>query len=72
MARFYHSAENKDGFVEDSPSPARPLAGDGEGMFRFKMTHYLVAEQVDCVFRRVLKATVCIPDAPIVRSLLYS
>jgi len=42
------------------------------GMFRFKMTHYLVAEEVDCVFRHVLKATFRVPDAPIVRSLLYS
>jgi hypothetical protein len=37
-----------------------------------KVPHQLVAEQVDCVFRHVLKATVCVPVALIERSLLYS
>jgi hypothetical protein len=37
-----------------------------------KVPHQLVAEQVDCVFRHVLKATVCVWVAPIERSLLYS
>jgi hypothetical protein len=37
-----------------------------------KVPHQVVAEQVDCVFRHVLKATVCVPVAPIERSLLYS
>jgi hypothetical protein len=32
----------------------------------------IVAEQVDCVFRRVLKATVCVLVARVERSLLYS
>jgi len=35
-----------------------------------KVPHQLVAEQVDCVFRHVLKATVCIPVARVERSLL--
>jgi hypothetical protein len=37
-----------------------------------KVPHQLVAEQVDCVFRHVLKATVCVWVAPLERSLLYS
>jgi len=49
------------------------IAPDSQEWLSFsKVPHQLVAEQVDWVFRHVLKATVCISVAPIVRSLLYS